>query len=113
MVEFGVPTALLAPGATLAQFEVLNPDGVTHASKWYALTTDGGAPSMVKHPSFGLEVPVQRAETVGGMAHFLGKIPIAGTNFTRYRLHGEFTATLRLGVDGAAPIIVQPFGVEL
>lgn len=114
VVGFQVPIAMLSPGATLMQFEVLNPDGVTHASKWYALTTEDGAPAMIKHPSFGLSVPVQRANTVGPMAHFFGKIPIAGTNFTRYRLHGEFTATLRVGIEESAePTIVQSFEVQL
>lgn len=111
--KFALPASLFDTGIILMQFELVNPEGVVHASKWYALSQDDDAPARVQHPKFERDVPVQKVEVRSGVASFYSKILIAGTNFTRARLHGEFTATLSTGTDLAQPIVSGTFAMEL
>ncbi len=110
--RFAFPASIIDTGIILMQFELVNPEGVVHASKWYALSQDDDAPARVRHPQFDRDVPVQKVEVRSGMASFYSKILIAGTNFTRARLHGEFTATLSAGTDLAQPIVSGTFEME-
>ena len=110
-IEF--PKRSLATGATLLHFEVINASGVAHASKWYAIGVDSEGPQSIRHPLFDRDIRVQVLEGAGEQGYFFGKIPVAGTNFTRNRLHGEFTAKVSLGVDAAEATISQVFEVQL
>ena len=111
--RFAFPASLFETGILLMQFELVNSDGVVHASKWYALSQDDDAPARVRHPKFERDVPVQKVEIRSGVASFYSKILIAGTNFTRARLHGEFTATLSADTDLAQPIVSGTFEMKL
>lgn len=95
-------------------FKVLNPEGVTHMSKWYALSADANTDALIRHPLLESDMPVTQLQRRGELAYFHGKIPVAGTNFTRYRLEGAFTARVTLGVEAnQAPLLSHVFVMEL
>lgn len=108
-----MPAKHFAQGPRLVHFELRNPRGVVQVSKWYAVGTGADLPESLTHPSFPTKVPVQKASLQSGTASIFGKLPIAGTNFTRSRLQGTFTATVRVGLDAQTPLASHSFEMEL
>lgn len=112
VVRIEVPVRLLEPQLTFAKLEILNPEQVPHMTRMHAISLRPSQ-ALASRPDNHGQLPVQQAELRRGKAIYYLKIPVAGTNFTRYRLHGLFTATITLGTETTVALASQTFRIDL
>jgi hypothetical protein len=100
-----------APGVQFVRFDIYNRHDVLHQTIWRAISSDGNPPETVEHPEIGQMMPVERVQSAGGEVRVHLAIPIAGTNFTQFRLTGTFAAHAWLGMGEGEPLLSGAFAL--
>jgi len=99
-----IVTTLVFPGNPLLQmkpqvikFDIIQPSGTPYQTIWRAFSMNKDAPDIIEHPTIEGEVlQVENIAVNGGFARLYIGIPVAGTDITRYRIHGTYPVEVRL-----------------
>jgi hypothetical protein len=96
-------------GIDFVRLDIYNAHGVLHQTMWRAISSDANAPVTAPHPEHGYAVRVMQVEQEAGSAQLKLAIPIAGTDFTQFKLIGTFDTKAWIAGGDAEPIASGSF----